>query len=63
MLANILARSFEFEIVQAVGIEQPYDPTHGMMMEMDLSGLLTLAAMIGEDLPPELLLCEAALQL
>ena len=55
MLANILARSFEFEIVQAVGIEQPYVYDYGMMMEMDLSGLLTLAAMIGEDLPPELL--------
>lgn len=55
MLANILARSFEFEIVQVVGVEQPYVYDYGMAMEMDLSGLLTLAAMSGEDLPPELL--------
>src|SRR5690606_16565035 len=34
MLANILARSFEFEIVQSVGIEQSYVYDYGMMMEM-----------------------------
>lgn len=55
LLANVLARSFEFEVVQVVGIEQPYVYDYGMAMEMDLSGLITLAAMSGEDLPPELL--------
>ena len=54
MLANILARSFEFEVVQVVGIEQPYLYDYGMAMEMDLSGLITLAAMSGEELPAEL---------
>jgi len=55
LIANILARSFEFQQVQAIGIEEPYLYDFSTSLKMDLSGILTLLSMSGEELPPELL--------
>ena len=55
LLANILARSFEFQYVQSIGIEEPYLYDFSTSLAMDLDGLITLLSMGGEDLPPELL--------
>ncbi|MFO7633179.1 MAG: hypothetical protein R6W76_11595, partial [Caldilinea sp.] len=54
MLTNMLARSFEFEVLQVVGVDTPYLYDQDIFLQLDLSGLLTLAAMSGEELPEEL---------
>lgn len=54
LLANMLARAAEFEIVQTVGLDAPYTYDNNVFMQLDLSGLLTMLAMSGEDLPDEL---------
>lgn len=54
LLANILARAAEFEIVQTVGFDAPYIYDNNVFLQLDLSGLLTMAAMSGEELPTEL---------
>ncbi len=54
ILANVLARSFVFEIVQAIGVDTAYLYDYDLYLELDLSGLLGLAAMSGEEIPPEL---------
>ena len=54
MLSNMVARSLEFEIVQVIGIDTPYVYDSSLFVQFDLSGLLALAAMSGEELPAEL---------
>jgi hypothetical protein len=54
LLATLLARSAEFEIVQTVGLDTPHTYDNNVFMQLDLSGLLTMAAMSGEDIPDEL---------
>ena len=54
LLANVLARAYEFEVVQSVGVDTPYVYDYSIYLQLDLSGLLALAAMGGEELPPEL---------
>lgn len=54
MLTNMLARSFEFEVLQVVGVDTPYLYDQDIFLQLDLSGLLALAAMSGEELPEEL---------
>ena len=54
LLANMLARAAEFEIVQTVGLAAPYTYDNNVFMQLDLSGLLTLMAMSGEEIPAEL---------
>ncbi len=54
MLANALARSAEFEIVQMVGLDAPYTYDNTIFLQLDLSSLLMLAAMGGGDVPEEL---------
>lgn len=54
LLANMLAHSAEFEIVQTVGLAAPYTYDNNVFMQLDLSGLLTLMAMSGEEIPAEL---------
>ncbi len=53
LLANMLARSAQFEIVQTVGLDAPYTYDNNIFMQLDLSGLLTMAAMSGEEIPDE----------
>jgi hypothetical protein len=43
LLANMLARAAEFEIVQTVGLDAPYTYDNNVFMQLDLSGLLTMA--------------------
>jgi hypothetical protein len=54
MLANVLARSAEFEIVQSIGLDAPYTYDNRIYLQLDLRGLVTLAAMGGGDIPAEL---------
>lgn len=54
LLANMLARAAEFEIVQTIGLDAPYTYDNNVFMQLDLSGLLTMLAMSGEELPDEL---------
>ncbi|MFZ1768557.1 MAG: hypothetical protein WAU00_05120 [Caldilinea sp.] len=54
LLANMLARSAKFEIVQTVGLDAPYIYDNNIFLQLDLSGLLTMAAMSGEEIPQEL---------
>ncbi len=54
MLANVLARSAQFEIVQSVGLDAPYTYDNRIYLQLDLGGLVTLAAMGGGDVPTEL---------
>ena len=54
LVANVLTRSFEFQHVQAIGVEKPYLYDESTVLEMDLSGLVTLLEMSGEEMPPTL---------
>ncbi len=54
LFANVLTRSFEFQHVQAIGVEEPFLYDENIVLEMDLSGLITLLEMSGEELPPTL---------
>ena len=54
LVANVLTRSFEFQHVQAIGVEKPYLYDGSTVLEMDLSGLVTLLEMSGEEMPPTL---------
>lgn len=54
LLANTLARAAEFELIQSVGLDAPYLYDNDLFMRLDLRGLLTLAAMSGEEIPQEL---------
>jgi len=54
LLANMLARAAEFEIVQTVGLDAPYTYDNNVFMQLDLSSLIMMAAMSGEDIPAEL---------
>jgi len=54
LLSNMLARSFEFEVLQTVGLDAPYLYDTGVFLQFDLSGMLMLLAMSGEEIPEEL---------
>lgn len=54
LLVTLLARSAEFEIVQTIGLDTPHTYDNNVFMQLDLSGLLTMAAMSGEEIPDEL---------
>lgn len=54
LLATLLARSAEFEMVQTVGLDTPYTYDNNVFMQLDLRDLLTMAAMSGEEIPDEL---------
>jgi hypothetical protein len=55
MLTNLIARSFEFELLQVIGVESAYVYDYNLYIQLDLSGLLSLMAMSGEELPAELM--------
>jgi len=54
MFANLLARSSQFEMLQAIGIDTPYLYQQTLSVRLDLSGLLAVLALAGEELPAEL---------
>jgi hypothetical protein len=54
LLANMLAHATEFEIVQTVGLDAPYIYDNHVSLQLDLSGLLMMVAMSGDELPAEL---------
>ncbi|HHY53932.1 MAG TPA: hypothetical protein GYA08_00715 [Chloroflexi bacterium] len=54
LLATMLARSAEFEIVQTVGLDAPYTYDNNIFMQLDLSSLIAMAAMGGGEVPDDL---------
>jgi hypothetical protein len=54
MIANVLARSSQFEMIQAIGVDAPYLHRQSFSVRLDFSGLLTFLALAGEELPAEL---------
>ncbi len=55
MLTNMLAQSFEFELLQVIGVDSAYAYDYNLFVQFDLSGLLSLLAMTGEEIPAELM--------
>lgn len=55
MLTNMLARSFEFELLQVIGVDSAYAYDYNLFVQFDLSGLISLLAMTGEEIPAELM--------
>jgi hypothetical protein len=55
MLTNMLAQSFEFELLQVIGLDSAYAYDYNLFVQFDLSGLLSLLAMTGEEIPAELM--------
>lgn len=54
MLANLLARSSQFEMVRAIGLDVPYLHQQVLSVRLDFSGLLAFLALSGVELPVEL---------
>ncbi|MBW7883720.1 MAG: hypothetical protein H3C34_13995 [Caldilineaceae bacterium] len=54
MLATILMNDFQAEMVQYIGVDDAFLYDHRFDIELGLGGIITLLALTGEELPPEL---------